>query len=385
MFSALNRRVKKWIIAHHKRQPLVLISDTTLRDGAQMPGVRLTLDQKQAIVRMLASSGIRSIELGFPAIGPGEVEHIRALASTVRGPILSALSRTLPADIAAAAEALAPCPILRRAITLFIGTSPIHREDKLRMSKSEVIEVVVNSIQRAAAAFQIISVGAEDASRTEPGFLCELYREAIAAGATSIGFTDTVGVLTPQLTRDYVQRIQQDVPNFDDALLAVHFHDDLGLATANSLAAIKAGANIVQGTINGIGERAGNVALEEVVLALALHPEEFGRTTTVNLAAISALSACVSEATGVPVPANKPVVGGNLFRTAAGIHQDGLLKNPETYLPYPPELVGAGPVELVLSEKSGRGAVRHYLKEEGLPHAEAEVAEVLSRLKAQDR
>ncbi|GMU37718.1 MAG: pyruvate carboxyltransferase [Phycisphaerae bacterium] len=381
MFNAINRKIKRWIIRQQKRQPIVLISDTTLRDGVQTPGVRVSLQGKRRIAEALARAGVHSIELGFPAASARETADVQVLAGEIRGPILTALSRTLPGDVERASEALAPCPILKRAITLFIGTSLIHRRDKLNLSESQVIRAAVRSVEQASRSFQIISVGAEDASRTDPCFLHEFYREVIAAGATSIGFADTVGILTPAQTARSVRGILDQVPNIDDALLGVHFHNDLGLATANSLEAVAAGANIVQCTINGIGERAGNAALEEVVVALSLHAGEYGRTSAIDLSALTALSRLVARATGLSVPVNKPVVGRNLFRTEAGVHQDGLLKNPETYLPFPPELVGAEGVELVLGPRSGRSAVRQHLVATGLPAENEDVERYLQTLK----
>jgi 2-isopropylmalate synthase len=263
MFSAINRKVKRFVLRQQKKRPLVLISDTTLRDGAQMHGVRLDPAGKVAIARALAEAGVHSIDCGFPAAGDAEREGVRRIAASVRGPVLSALSRTHRADIDLAADVLSAVSPLKRAITLFIGTSPLHRRHKHEMTKAQIIKTAVDAVTYAQNAFEIISFGPEDASRTEPDFLYEVYEAAIQAGALSIGFTDTVGILTPTKAADMVKRIQDNVPSMDDAMLGVHFHNDLGLATANSLACVQAGANIVQGTINGIGERAGNTPLEK--------------------------------------------------------------------------------------------------------------------------
>ncbi len=383
MFSAINRKVKRFVLRQQKKKPLVLISDTTLRDGIQMPGLRLTPDQKVTIAQALADAGIHSIDCGFPAAGANEVEGIRRIAARVKGPTLSALSRTVRADVDLAADALSAVSPLKRAITLFIGTSPLHREHKHEMSKARIIDTACDAIDHAQKHFEIISFGPEDASRTEPDFLFEVYEKAIQAGALSIGFTDTVGILTPGKAADMVRRIQDHVPSMDDAMLGVHFHNDLGLATANSLACVQAGANIVQGTVNGIGERAGNVAIEEVVMALVLHQDEYHRQVTVNPQALAALSRTVAELTGFHPPANKAVVGENIFRTEAGIHQDGILNNPETYLPFPPEAIGAGPVKLVLGSQSGRNAIRHHMAQSGLELNEEHVELVLGYLKGQ--
>lgn len=381
MFSAINRKVKRFVLRQQKNRPLVYISDTTLRDGAQMPGIRLNPESKCTIAKALADAGVHSIDCGFPAAGNNAVEGIRRIAANVKGPVLSALARTVKADIDLAADALRGVSPLKRAITLFIGTSPLHREHKHQMTRSQVIDTATEAIEYAQSFFEIISFGPEDASRTEPEFLYEVYDKAIQAGALSIGFTDTVGILTPNKAADMVKRIQDNVPSMDDAMMAVHFHNDLGLATANSLACIQAGANVVQGTVNGIGERAGNVAIEEVVMALTLHKDEYGKKVTVNPRALTNLCETVAKLTGFAPADNKAVVGRNVFRTEAGIHQDGLLQHQETYLPFPPEAIGAGPVKLVLGESSGRNAVRHQLEASGLSPTEEHVELVLGFLK----
>ena len=245
MFSAINRKVKRFVLRQHKKKPVVWISDTTLRDGAQMPGIRLNPEQKLTIAKALAAAGVHSIDCGFPAASPNDVEGIRLIAKNVKGSVLSALSRTVKSDIELAADALSGVSPLKRAITLFIGTSPLHREHKHHMTKSQIIDTAVEAIDHAQKFFEIISFGPEDASRTEPDFLYKIYEEAIGAGAMSIGFTDTVGILTPDKCAATVRRIQDNVKNMDDAMMAVHFHNDLGLATANSLACVKEGVNVV--------------------------------------------------------------------------------------------------------------------------------------------
>jgi len=384
MFSAINLRIKRTVLRMQKAQPVVRISDTTLRDGLQTPGIRLDPEQRVRIAQALASAGVHSIDCGFPAAGPSELAAVKRIAQAVKGPILSAHARTKKEDIDAAAEALASVSPLRKAVTLFIGVSPVHRQYKHEMSKAQVIDAVVKSIEHAQKSFEMISFGPEDASRTEPEFLHEVYQNAIRAGVVTIGFTDTVGILTPGKTADAIKRIRDEVRGSEDAMLAVHFHNDLGLATANSLAAVAEGANIVQGTINGIGERAGNTPIEEVVLALTLHKDEFKRSVSVNPAALFELCDLVARLTGFRPAPNKAVVGRNLFRTETGVHQDGLLKNPMTYLPFPPELIGAGPVELVLGRNSGRNAVRHHLAASGIEPTEEHVELVLQYLKDGD-
>ncbi len=369
------------VLRHQKAKPLVQISDTTLRDGLQTPGTSLEPGQKVIIAEALAAAGIHSIDCGFPAAGALEIEGVRRIAERVRGPILSVHARTKAEDIDLAAEVMSGVSPFKRAITLFIGVSPIHRKYKHRMNKTEVIRTVVEAIERAQSAFEIVSFGPEDASRTEPDFLHEVYEEAIQAGAISIGYTDTVGILTPMMVHDALRRIQDSVPSLTDAMLAVHFHNDLGLATANALEAVRVGANIIQGTINGIGERAGNTAIEEIVTVLTLHKELYGRGVRVDPGRLCELSRLVADMTGIQPAPNKAVVGRNIFRTETGVHQDGLLKHRDTYMPFPPELIGAGDFELLLGPNSGKGAVRHRLEAEGLDSSEEHVQMVLAYLK----
>ena len=368
-------------IRQQKKKSVVRISDTTLRDGCQTPGVRLDPAAKVRIAVALAEAGFHSIDVGFPAAGPSEVEAIQRIAKVVKGPVLSAHSRTLPKDIDLAAQALCGVSPLKRAVTLFIGTSPLHREHKHQMSKTQVIDAVVQAIDYAHGEFEIIAFGPEDASRTEPEFLHEVYEKAIQAGAVSIGFADTVGILTPTKAAESIRRIQDSVPSIGDALLGVHFHNDLGLATANSLACVKEGVNVVQGTINGIGERAGNTPNEEVVLALTLHRDEFGVSVAVDPSKLYALSQLVAELTQFRPAPNKAVIGKNLFRTESGVHQSAMLKHSATYMPFPPELVGAGPVELVLGPNSGRSAVRYHMEAAGMEASEDYVELVMNHLK----
>lgn len=381
MFSLINRMIKRTVLRMEKAKPIIRISDTTLRDGLQTPGIRLTTQQRVTIARALAGAGIHSIDCGFPAANPLDLEACREIAARVQGPVLSVHSRTKAEDIETSAEVMAKVSPFRKAIGLFIGISPIHREQKHNMTKAQVIDTIVKSVDRASKHFEIISFGPEDASRTEPEFLAECFKEAIRAGAMSIGFADTVGILTPDKVTNYVKYILDHVPNIDDALLGVHFHNDLGCATANSLAAVKAGANMVQGTINGIGERAGNAAIEEIVIAMSLHPEEFRKKVSVNPKSLHGLSQLVAEFTGFPLAPNKAVVGRNLFRTETGVHQDGLLKHVDTYMPFRPEFIGAPQIEVMLGLNSGRSAVRHRLEAAGLDVTEQHVETVMKFLK----
>ncbi len=381
MFTAINRKVKRMALRYQKSKAIVRVSDTTLRDGMQTPGLRLDADQKARIALALADAGVHSIDCGFPAASPSDMEGVKRIAAHVKGPVLSAHARTKKEDIDAAAEALAAVSPFRRAVTIFIGISPIHREHKHRLTKREVIDRVVESIQYASKQFELISFGPEDASRTEPEFLHEVYEAAIQAGAISVGYTDTVGILTPDRVSTAIRSIQDRVKSIDDAMIGVHFHNDLGLATANALAAAKAGANVVQGTINGIGERAGNTAIEEFVVAMTLHRDEYKKSVSVDASKLHSLCRLVAEATGFWPQANKAVIGRNIFRTETGVHQDGLLKNQSTYMPFPPELIGAPPVELVLGQNSGRSAVRYHLRSEGIEPSDEHVQMIMEYLK----
>jgi 2-isopropylmalate synthase len=385
MLSTVLRQVELASIWMHKRKGLLFLSDTTLRDGEQMPGVRLNPSEKLQIAQGLARAGIHSIDAGFPAAAQEEIESIRSIAENVRGPVINAHCRTLASDIDAAREALGGLSILKRAVTLFVGISKLHREQKHKKSKAEIVKMTVEAIAYAKRYFQIVTFGPEDASRTEPEFLYEIYKEAIDAGVTTCGFADTVGYLTPDKAADRIKGIQDNVPNLSHALLAVHFHNDLGLGTANALACIKQGVNIVQGTVNGLGERAGNTPLEEVIMAITVHPDEYPVKCKIRTKELYELSRLVARLTGVePAPA-KAVIGGNVFRTEAGVHQDGVLKDPSVYLPYLPEEIGAPPVQLVLGKHSGRRAVAHRAAEVGRNLSDAEVGQVLKYLKERPR
>ena len=381
VLSMVLRQVERAAIWRHKRKGLLFLSDTTLRDGEQMPGVRLNPDEKLQVAQALAHIGIHSIDAGFPASSREEVESIRRIAGAVRGPVINAHCRTLKSDIDAALEALGELSFLKRAVTLFVGISPIHREQKHRKTKAEIVRMTVDAIQYAKQHFRIVTFGPEDASRTEPEFLHEIYNEAILAGATTCGFADTVGYLTPRKAADCIKGIQDNVQSIDNALLAVHFHNDLGMATANALACVAEGVNIVQGTVNGLGERAGNTPLEEVIMTLALHPDEFPVKCDVNPAGVYELSRLVAQLTGVEPAVNKAVIGRNVFRTEAGVHQDGVLKNPSVYLPFLPEQIGAPPVQLVLGKHSGRRAVAHRAAEIGVTLDDDQVNRVIEYLK----
>lgn len=373
--------LKQAIIGRHRRSAKVLFSDTTLRDGEQMPGATLEPEDKVRIALALEELGVHSLDAGFPASSEADREAIRQMARVIRKPVLTALCRTIREDIDAADDALSGLAPHKRGVSLFVGTSPLHREHKLRKSRHELLDLVGETVAYSASKFEIVAFSPEDASRTEPEFLTDVYRVAIDAGATTVGFPDTVGLCTPEKARAFVRHIHDTVPNIDRVLIAVHFHNDLGLAVANTLACIEEGVEVVQCTVNGLGERAGNACLEEVAVALALHPDQYGREGDLALERLVGLSQLVAELTGCPVAANKPVGGRTMFATEAGIHQDGMLKHPEMYLPFQPDLVGGRPVELVLGRHSGRRAVASRLESLGLSTDESTVSHVLEAIK----
>jgi 2-isopropylmalate synthase len=385
LVSRVIRQIELTIIWRHKRKGILFLSDTTLRDGEQMPGIRLSPESKVKIAQALAASGIHSIDAGFPAAAPAEIEGIQQIVRAVKGPVINAHCRALKADIDAAVEALKDAPLTKRGVTLFVGISPVHREHKHRKSKAEILKMIMDAVQYAKERFRIVTFGPEDSSRTEPDYLYETFREAIAAGCTTVGFADTVGVLTPEKAADCIKGIQDNVPNIGDALLGVHFHNDLGLATANALACVAQGVNIVQGTVNGIGERAGNTSLDEIVMALHLHHDQYRREFHVDPRCLYQVSRLVAELSGHKPPRNKAVVGDNIFITGSGVHQDGLLKDPVSYLPFMPEDVGAPGIRFVLTKHSGKHAVAHTIGQHGVRLSDEQVQQVLQHLKSSAR
>lgn len=362
-------------------ETLLLIRDTTLRDGEQMPGALLDPDDKLDIARALAEAGVDVIEAGFPAASPLDARAVELIAEHVPGPVISVLCRAVAEDIEAGAAALAKARPDRRQISVFLAASKLHREHKLKKSKTEILDLVRESVALAKSRVERVHFSAEDASRTEPDFLVEVYAAAISAGAASLSFPDTVGVLTPEGVRRALRGLNAALPNRDRIILSAHFHDDLGLATANTLAAAEEGADMVSVTVGGIGERAGNAALEEVALTLDLHRGQYRRETRLDLARLYGLCRLVAERTGIPLPPHKAVAGANVFTSAAGVHQDGLLKHPDTYLPFRPERVGAPPVRLSLSRQSGRAALARRLAEMGHKLSVEELAAVAEIIK----
>jgi len=343
----------------------VWIFDTTLRDGEQSPGCSMNLDEKLLLAKQLARLGVDVIEAGFPVASPGDFAAVQRVAAEVRGPVICALARTSPEDIDRAWQALARAE--RARIHTFIATSHIHMQYKLQMSPEHVLEEVGRAVERARGLCADVEFSAEDATRSDWDFLVRVCTRAVEAGASTLNLPDTVGYTTPYEYAELIAHLRQHVPDSGRVRFAVHCHDDLGLSVANSLSAIRAGARQVECTLNGIGERAGNTAMEEVVMALRTRPELFGQCDTgVDAREFWAASKLLSQIIGVPVPPNKAVVGDNAFAHEAGIHQHGMLKNPLTYEIMTPESVGRVSSELVLGKHSGRHAFAERLRELGV-------------------
>jgi 2-isopropylmalate synthase len=341
----------------------VRIFDTTLRDGEQSPGASMNLAEKLEVARTLTALGVDIIEAGFPIASVGDFEAIRAIAAEVAGSSVCGLARSNDRDIDRAWEAIQYAQQPR--IHVFLATSAIHREHKLRMTKDQIIAKAVASVQRAKGYCADIEFSPEDAARTEIEFLCEVVRAAIEAGATTVNIPDTVGYATPLQYATVIRTLREKVPNIEHAIISTHCHDDLGLAVANSLAGCEAGARQVECTINGIGERAGNAALEEVVMALKTRFDYYGLTTGIRTERLYPASRLLATITGLAVPRNKAIVGRNAFAHEAGIHQDGLLKERSTYEIMRPQDVGVPQTDLVLGKHSGRHALRERITEMG--------------------
>lgn len=341
----------------------IYVFDTTLRDGEQSPGVSLTTEEKVEIALQLERLGIDRIEAGFAATSPGDLQSIREVAKRVKGATLLSLARCHMKDIDAAVEALKeaedPC------LHLVLATSPIHREYKLRMSQDKVLETAEAAIRYGRKFFDKVEFSAEDASRTEIEFLCKVTATAISAGATVVNLPDTVGFATPDQFGAMFRTIKSSVPGIEKIQLSTHCHDDLGMATANTLAAIANGIDQFEGTINGIGERAGNTCLEEVIMALETRSDYYGAQTGIVLSEIYNTSRLVSKYTGMSVPGNKAIVGANAFAHESGIHQDGMLKHRGTYEIISPETIGASSSKLVLGKHTGRHAFKEKLADLG--------------------
>jgi 2-isopropylmalate synthase len=341
----------------------VLIFDTTLRDGEQSPGCSMNQQEKLEMARALADLGVDVIEAGFPIASPGDFESVRQIAREVRKPIIAGLARCNPADIDRAADAVQEAE--RPRIHVFLATSAIHREFKLKMTPDEVVRRAVEGIKRARDRVEDVEFSPEDAARTELDFLAEVVERAIEAGATTLNIPDTVGYAVPSHYAAVIRHLKTHVRGIDKCVLSVHCHNDLGLAVANTLAALQEGARQVECTINGIGERAGNTALEEVVMALHTRQDFYKLQTGINTRLLYPTSRKLSHVTGMTVQRNKAIVGQNAFAHEAGIHQDGMLKERSTYEIMRPEDVGILRTELVLGKHSGRHALRQRITDLG--------------------
>lgn len=357
----------------------VLIFDTTLRDGEQSPGCSMNLEEKLRVAEVLQQLGVDIIEAGFPIASNGDFEAVQAVAKAVRGPVICGLARAGRKDIERAAEALRPAE--RKRIHTFISTSPLHMRHKLQLEPEEVHALVVDSVSHARNFADDVEWSPEDGSRTEEDFLCRCVESAIDAGAGTINIPDTVGYTTPDEFGALIGMLRDRVPNIDKAVISVHCHNDLGLAVANSLAAIRAGARQVECTINGIGERAGNAAMEEIVMALRTRHDAMPYRTGVNTEMITRASRLLSQVTGFAVQPNKAIVGVNAFAHESGIHQDGMLKHAGTYEIMTPESVGLTQSNLVLGKHSGRHAFRSKLEELGVDLADNQLNDAFVRFK----
>jgi 2-isopropylmalate synthase len=356
----------------------ITIFDTTLRDGEQSPGIALQPHEKAEIAEQLERLGVDVIEAGFPASSPGDFEGVREVARKVERTTVTALARTRKEDVDAAVEAVADAR--RSRLHIFIATSALHMERKLGLEPEEVVEQVRWSVAYAAGRTDEVQFSAEDATRSDPVFLARVCREAIAAGATTVNLPDTVGYSLPGELAAFLRDVRRRCPELDGVTLSVHCHDDLGLAVANSLAGVEAGARQVECTVNGIGERAGNAALEEIVMALRVRRDEYEAETGVVVGEIGRTSALVSRLTGYAVQRCKAIVGANAFAHEAGIHQDGVLKDVSTYQIMDPEELGLT-MTLPLGKHSGRHAFARACAEAGIELAREELNRAFTRFK----
>ena len=357
----------------------VIIFDTTLRDGEQSPGASMNTAEKMRLAVQLEKLGVDVLEAGFPAASEGDFEAVHQIAGKLKRTRVAALARTSKADIDLAWEAVRHADKPR--IHTFIATSDIHLEYKLKMTREQVIVAAVDAVKHARSLTEDVEFSAEDGSRSDPAFLSKIFEAAIAAGARTVNLPDTVGYAVPQEFAELVRFIKEHTPNIHQAVFSVHCHNDLGLATANTLAAIAAGARQAEVTLNGIGERAGNTSLEEVVMALHTRPNFFPLATRIVTKQIHPTSRLVSMITGILVQPNKAIVGANAFAHEAGIHQDGVLKNPMTYEIMKPETVGLSTNKLVLGKHSGRHALRSHLVELGYVLSDEEINLVFTKFK----
>ena len=358
----------------------IIIFDTTLRDGEQSPGASLNINEKLEIAKQLATLGVDVIEAGFPVSSPGDLEAVRRVAKFVKGPIICSLARSLKKDIDTAYDAVKHSS--RPRIHIFLATSKIHMRYKLKKAEDEILKIAIWATKYAKAKCSDIEFSPEDASRTESAFLYRVVESVIEAGATTVNIPDTVGYATPFEFGGVIKGIKENVANITGAVISVHCHNDLGLSVSNSLSAVLNGARQVECTINGLGERAGNASLEEIVMAIKTRNDIFkGLYTGINTKEICKTSRLVSKLTGMPVQPNKAIVGSNAFAHEAGIHQDGVLKERITYEIMKPEDVGFGETRLVLGKHSGRHAFKDKLKRLGIDLKEGQIDKAFDRFK----
>jgi len=341
----------------------VIIFDTTLRDGEQSLQASLSVKEKLQIAYALERMGVDIMEVGFPVSSPGDFESVQTIARQIKNSRVCALARCVDKDIDVAAEALRVAEAFR--IHVFLATSTLHIESKLKRSFEDVMAMAIHSVKRARNYTDDVEFSCEDAGRTPIDNLCRVVEAAIGAGATTINIPDTVGYTTPDQFGGIIKTLYNRVPNIDKAIISVHCHDDLGMSVGNSIAAIQAGARQVEGTLNGIGERAGNCSLEEVIMAIKVRQDYLKVHTNINHQEIYRTSQLVSQICNMPIPANKAIVGANAFAHSSGIHQDGVLKNRENYEILTPESIGLNQVQLNLTSRSGRAAVKHRMAEMG--------------------
>ena len=357
----------------------VLIFDTTMRDGEQSPGASMNRDEKIRIAKTLEEMGVDIIEAGFPIASQGDFEAVEAVAKVVTESIVCGLARAGRADVDRAGEALKHAK--RKRIHTFIATSPLHMRVKLQMEPDAVYQAVIDSVTRARNFTDDVEWSGEDATRTDHDFLCRCVEAAINAGARTVNIPDTVGYTVPDEYHALIKMLFNRVPNIDKAIVSVHCHNDLGLAVANSLAAVQAGARQVECTVNGLGERAGNAAMEEIVMALRTRKDHMPYTTGIKTELITRASHLVSTITNFPVQPNKAIVGANAFAHEAGIHQDGMLKDANTYEIMTPESVGLRKSNLVMGKHSGRHAFRAKLEELGYNFGDNAINDAFKRFK----
>jgi 2-isopropylmalate synthase len=355
----------------------IYIFDTTLRDGEQTPGVNLNKEEKLEIAKQLAKLNVDIIEAGFPIASPGEFEAVKNIADNVKGPVIAALARAIPLDIDRAWEAIKGAESPR--IHTFIATSDIHIEKKLRKTRDEVLEQAVSAVKYAKRYCNDVEFSAEDAVRSDFNFLCKVFEAVIEAGATVINVPDTVGYALPWEFGELIKNLKENVKNIDKVIVSVHCHNDLGLATANSLSAIVNGAEQVECTINGLGERAGNAAMEEIIMAIKVRrlPYEVG----INTQEIYKTSKLVSTLTGIPIQPNKAVVGENAFAHESGIHQHGIIQDPTTYEIIDPKMIGIPESKIVLGKHSGKHAFEKRLQELGYNLSAEQLEEAFKKFK----